>query len=89
MSKELYVVVRVEDGEVSVEHFDNLGAAQYYGIQCEYWALYNYDDECDYVRTNISDDKMSAYYDMYHFDGRDMKKHAIQWKIFSINLDSE
>lgn len=83
MDKELYVVVRVEDGEVKVEHFSSLSYAIQY-VMDEYWALYNYDFGCNYARRNISDDKMSAYYDMYHFDGRDMKKNAIQWRIFDL-----
>lgn len=83
MDKKLYIVVRVEDGEVSVEHFDNFGEAEYY-IQCEYWAIYNSDFHSNYSVSDIAEDKMSAYYNMYYFDGRKTDVNAIQWHIFDL-----
>ena len=88
MSNSLYVLVRIEDGEIRVEHFDRLEYAQQY-ILDEYFAIYNSDFHSKYVRKNISDDRMSAYYDRYYFNGRSMDVNAIQWKIFIIDLDAE
>lgn len=83
MDKELYVLVRVEDGEVRVEHFDQLGYAQQY-ILDEYFAIYNSDFHSNYSVSDIAEDKMSAYYNMYYFDGRKMDVNAIQWHIFDL-----
>ena len=83
MDKELYVLVRVEDGEVKVEYFDRLEYAQQY-ILDEYFAIYNSDFHSNYSVSDIAEDKMSAYYNMYYFDGRNMDVNAIQWKIFNL-----
>ena len=88
MSNSLYILVRVEDDEIRVEHFDRLGDAQQY-ILDEYFAIYNSDFHSNYSASDIAEDKMSAYYNMYYFNGNSTDVNAIQWKIFKIDLNAE